>query len=231
MMKALPCLIAVTAAFVTLWPASVYAADLSFNAGGVRVHETVRSLQEIRQARTVRQRWDISCGPAALSTLLTHHYGDAVSETAIMAFLLRRTDPARIRAQRGFSLLDLKHFAVSRGYEGKGYGALTLKELAELGMPAIVPIHIKGYSHFVVFREMKGDRVILADPAFGATTMKAARFLEIWEKGIGFIVLRQGAAPPRGLTPVPEEFLVLDDSAITRASLRMNPIPLTRHGP
>jgi hypothetical protein len=204
---------------------------MSFDAGGARLRTTVRSFHEMRQDRTVRQRWDLSCGPAALSTLLTHHYGDAVSEAVIVVSILRNADPAKIRAQRGFSLLDLKRFVESRGYEGKGYGGLTLKDLAELGMPAIVPARIKGYSHFVVFRDMRGDRVTLSDPAFGTVTMKAGRFLEIWEKGIGFIVLRQGSPLPRGLESRPEEYFVPDGTAVTRAALRMSPVPPTRHGP
>jgi len=205
-------------------------AGTSFDAGGLRVHKTIRSFQEIRQAQTVRQKWDLSCGPAALSTLLTHHYNDPVSEAVIVMSIMRFADPAKIRAQGGFSLLDLKRFAQSRGYEAKGYAGLTLKELAELGLPAIVPIRLNGYSHFVVFRQTGGDRVLLADPAFGVVTMKAARFLEIWDKGIGFIVLRQGTPLPRGLEARPEEFLVPDGASVTRAALRMKPAPLTRHG-
>ena len=33
--------------------------------------------------------------------------------------------------------------------------------------PTIVPVHLMGYSHLVVFRGIESDRVLLADPAFG----------------------------------------------------------------
>jgi hypothetical protein len=224
-------IVAVIAALV-FSPLSAFGAGISFDAGGVRVHRSVRSLHEMRQSSVVRQRWDLSCGPAALSTLLTHHFGDPVSEAAVVMSIMRTADPEKIRLQGGFSLLDLKRFARSRGYEGKGYGGLTLTELAGLGMPAIVPARLNGYDHFVVFRELRGDRVILADPAFGTVTMTAGRFLEIWDKGgIAFIVFRPGSPPPRGLAARHEEFLVPDGSALTRATLRMNPVPSTRLNP
>lgn len=213
---------------LTLPPAASAAA--SFDAGGVRVRTPVRSLHEMRQAGVVRQRWDLSCGPAALSTILTYHYRDAVSEAAVVTTILKRADPVKIRSQGGFSLLDLKRFAQSRGYQAKGYAGLTLGELAELDAPAIVPIRLNGYSHFVVFRRLSGDRVSLADPAFGAVTMKAARFQELWQNGIGFIVLRQDAALPRSLASRSGDFLTPDGSAVSRSLLRITPTPPTRRG-
>jgi predicted double-glycine peptidase len=37
----------------------------------------------MRRDRTIVQEWDLSCGPAALATLLTYQHGDPVSEREI----------------------------------------------------------------------------------------------------------------------------------------------------
>jgi predicted double-glycine peptidase len=211
-------------------PFAVFAGEVYLNLGGVRGHKTIRSLQEIRQAHTVRQRWDYSCGSAALATILTHHYHDKTSEAVIITSILRITDPVKIKARGGFSLLDLKRFLASRGYEGKGYAGLSLEELAGLKLPAVVPVRTRGYDHFVVFRGIRGNRVLLSDPAFGTVTMKSAQFVETWKGGVAFMVLRPGAPEPSdGLEPKPEDFLVPDGVAILRASTT-RPTPLTRVG-
>src|ERR671914_1211590 len=106
--------------------------------------QPVRSLLEIRRENVIVQQWDISCGAAALATILTYQYGDQVSEKRIAEAMLRRTDPLRVKYRGGFSLLDLKRFAESRGYIADGYLKVTLENLLEFG-PSIVPVSISGY--------------------------------------------------------------------------------------
>jgi len=88
----------------------------------------VRSLLERRQERTVQQGFDLSCGAAALATLLTYEHGDGTSERAVIEGILQRSDPERIRSRGGFSLLDLKRFALSKGYQAFGYGDVRLED-------------------------------------------------------------------------------------------------------
>lgn len=211
-------------------PLTVPAGEISLSLGG-RITKPVRSYQEIRQARVVHQHWDNSCGSAALSTLLSYYYGDKVSEALVITSILHRTDPQKVRARGGFSLLDLKRFVESRGYQGKGYAGLTLEEMAGMGMPAIVPVRIQEYDHFVLYRGILGNRVVLSDPISGTMTMKADRFQEIWKNGIAFIVLRQNDRPPSdALAPKEEDFRVPDGIAITRSILRTGSATLTRNG-
>ncbi|HYG66410.1 MAG TPA: cysteine peptidase family C39 domain-containing protein [Anaeromyxobacteraceae bacterium] len=152
----------------------------------------VRSLVELRQERVVRQGWDLSCGAAALSTLLTHDLGYPVSEAEIVAGILDSEDAAKVKRRGGFTLLDLKKFVVRRGHEAAGYGNLTLATLAPLA-PAIVATEHRGQPHFMVFRGIHEDRVLLADPAFGNRTMRKDRFEAIWKPRVAFVVK---AAPP-----------------------------------
>jgi predicted double-glycine peptidase len=178
----------------------------------------VTSLLEMRQDRVVVQQWDLSCGAAALATLLNYQHGDPVSEREIARGLIQREEyleePLLVRARQGFSLLDLKRYVDQRGYLGMGYGELALADLIELA-PIIVPVKLNGFNHFVVFRGARGNRVLLADPAFGNRTMLMAKFEAAWlDYGkigkVGFVVARlDDAAPPNQLSPRPTDFVSL----------------------
>lgn len=150
--------------------------------------KNIRSLREIRQEGVVRQRWDMSCGAAALSTVLTYDFKDDTPETAIVVWILHRVDPVKVRAQGGFSLLDLKHFAEARGYHAEGFSGMTIADLAAQKTSVITPIRLKGFNHFVVVKGVADGRVILADPGFGNLTMRVERFQKLWKDGIAFIV-------------------------------------------
>jgi predicted double-glycine peptidase len=143
-------------------------------------------LAEIRNERVVPQRWDLSCGAAALATLLTYDLGDPVTERAVAEAMVRRNDPLQVHKQGGFSFLDLKEYAERRGYEADGYGELTLADLAEMS-PAIVPIQIHGYNHFVVVRGVHEGDVHFADPAFGNRHMTVERFDGAWHAKVAFV--------------------------------------------
>lgn len=187
-------------------------------AAGAAERQPVRSLLEMRRDRVVIQQWDLSCGAAALATLLNFQHGESVTEREVALGLIARPeyldDPALVRARAGFSLLDLKRFVESRGYDGIGYGRLTFDDLLAKA-PVLVPVDLLGYNHFVIFRGAMGDRVLLADPAFGNRTLLRDRFMDAWidygEMGhVGFVVARRGGpAPPNGLAPRPEDFLAL----------------------
>jgi protein O-GlcNAc transferase len=178
----------------------------------------VTSLLEIRQERVVIQDWDLSCGAAALATLLNYQHGDPVTEREIAESLISRQEyianPLLVRARHGFSLLDLKRYVDERGYEATGYGNLTLEDLVEQA-PIMVPVNFLGYNHFVVFRGMRGNRVLLADPAFGNRTMLAQKFEAAWldyaEFGkVGFVVASADrSAAPNRLAPRPRDFVFL----------------------
>ena len=166
---------------------SMLAAAACSSPAEARGRKVVRSLQEIRHERVVLQKWDLSCGSAALSTLLTFDVGDPVAEEEIIASILQRADPVKIRARQGFSLLDLKRYAVARGHEADGYGNLDMDHLARLA-PAIVPTVIGGNDHFVVLRGVQDGHVLLADPGFGNRSMTVDQFESVWPRRIAFVV-------------------------------------------
>lgn len=185
--------------------------------GAARATLHVKSLEETRQARIVRQRWDMSCGSAALSTLLTYSLHDPTPETAIIVWILHRTSPVKIQSRGGFSLFDLKRYAVAHGFDAEGYAGLKLKDLEDLGRPAIIPVRVETYNHFVVYRGVVGNRVLVGDPSFGNLTMTAGHFETIWKNGIAFYVFPMGSKlSPEKLEPRLSEFLVPEGGVVYR---------------
>lgn len=170
----------------------------------------VRSLLELRQRNVVIQKWDFSCGAAALATVLNGQYSDPVTERQIARTMMKRREylanPNLVSIRQGFSLLDLKRFVEARGYKGIGYGNMSLEDLIS-NAPAIVPVNTHGYNHFVVFRGRVNNRILLADPAWGNRSMPVDEFERMWIDfpgmgKIGFVVRTQGgAASPGALAP------------------------------
>ncbi len=181
----------------------------------------VRSLLEMRHDRVVVQEWDLSCGAAALATLLNYQIGDGVSEKEIALGLIDReeylNDPNFVRFRQGFSLLDLKRFVDGRGYKGVGLGKLVVSDLLAAA-PVMVPVNFNGYNHFVIFRGMVETasgkkRVLLADPAYGNRTMPVQKFEAAWLEHpqlghVGFKVIEQENTPlPNRLAPRVSDFV------------------------
>jgi hypothetical protein len=201
-------------------------ADLALKSYGVRVNTQVKSLYEMRHAGIVQQKWDQSCGSAALSTLLTYYLDTPVDETAIIGDMVRYGDPLRVRQRGGFSLLDLKRYVQRRGYQSAGYGRLSVEELQAFNSPAIVPIKTRGYDHFVIFAGIIGDRVVIADPAYGNASLTIRQFRRLWQNGIALFVFKDGArtADAHALPPIPQL------STVERVLRGLGPVPATRVG-
>ena len=104
--------------------------------------------------------------------------------------MLRRTDPIRVRVRGGFSLLDLKQYAESRGYEATGYGQVAMTDLRGF-LPAIVPIQVYGFDHFVLVRSLGNGKVDFADPAYGLRSMPIREFEDVWKLKVAFTVTRK----------------------------------------
>jgi uncharacterized protein len=161
------------------------ALELPFQIGGA-YNVPVESIKEARFAGTVSQRYDFSCGSAALSTLLTHHYGHPVSEDKVFVEMFARGDQPRIRVE-GFSLLDMKHYLAAHGFSADGFQE-PLDTLAVAGLPAIVLINEGGYNHFVVVKGLRAGRVLIGDPVGGTRALSEAAFRTIWVNRVLFVI-------------------------------------------
>ncbi|MGZ8288523.1 MAG: C39 family peptidase [Telluria sp.] len=173
--------------------ASMPAAAIDLPVGGTRMHVPVASMKQLRFTTTLRQQYDFSCGSAALATLLTHHYGDAVSEQQVFESMFLRGDQARIRKE-GFSLLDMKRFLGGRGYKADGF-QLPLQKLIDARLPAIVLVSDRGYHHFVVVKGVADGRVLVGDPSSGTRMLTRAGFEAIWSNRLLFVIHGSNTAP------------------------------------
>ena len=156
--------------------------------GGNSGQYTVRvgSFKEAKFRSTVKQQYDFSCGSAALATLLTYHYGDPVTERQTFQYMYERGEQAKIQRE-GFSLLDIKNYLESHGYQAEGFET-TLDKLEAVGVPAIVLIDENGYHHFVVIKGLRENEVLVGDPSLGTRFVPRQRFEEMWVNQIVFVV-------------------------------------------
>ncbi len=152
---------------------------VSFKAGGTLYNVQTRSLTELRFKKVVRQQFDLSCGAAAMATVLRYFYEQSVSEKEVIAAMVKLGDPEKI-AKSGFSMLELKKFAESRGFVSQGYRVKDVEKIRKLEVPVIALVNTRGYAHFVVLKGFRGDKVIIADPAFGNVVKSFEQFKEEW---------------------------------------------------
>jgi len=160
------------------------------NSGAARIEQRVTSLVALRDAGVVKQRFDYSCGSAALATVLTYGLNDPVDELTLLRALLEPLSAEELAAlhKKGLSLADMQRLAQKRGHKAQGF-RLHASQLAKISRPVIVFIKPGGYEHFAVFKGVRGDRVYLADPSLGNVRMPLYRFVDMWadESGRGVI--------------------------------------------
>lgn len=198
-------------------PVPATGSTLSLAAGDYAL--PVKSIAERRFLTVTRQRYDFSCGSAALATLLHYHYGDIQSEQSIFVGMWNEGDREQIR-RSGFSLLDMKRYLNSRGIKSDGY-QVTLQDIQRTGIPGIALIETRGYKHFVVVKGVEGGQVLVGDPSVGIRLIPAKQFSTMWN-GILFAV---GDAVDQGKRSFgrDEEWALVQRS---RATLLMEPASL-----
>ena len=160
------------------------------------------SIQERKFERVVRQQYDFSCGSAALATLLTFHYEEPTTEQAAFDYMYEKGDKEKI-ARVGFSLLDMKTYLETNGYQADGFEA-SLDTLAQAGVPAIALINYRGYQHFVVVKGIDNGEVLVGDPALGLRYMARGDFEAMWPNRILFIIRNRPAVGQAHFNPAEE---------------------------
>jgi uncharacterized protein len=175
--------LALLAALVTMSPALPGEVVLPNLPGGPSL--TLMSMEEGKFREVVRQRYDFSCGSAALATLLTYHYGRPTSEQQVFEAMWAAGDRAKI-SREGFSLLDMKQYLAARGLAADGF-RVALDKLEAARIPAIALIDAGGYRHFVLIKGIDGERVLVGDPAQGARIVGRAQFEAMWN-GMLFVL-------------------------------------------
>lgn len=177
------------AAAVLAGSGAASAGELDYTlTGDFKVH--VVSMREARFQTIILQKYDYSCGSAALASLLTYHYDRPTTEEAVFKAMFESGDQAKIQKE-GFSLLDMKVHLSRQGLVADGY-KMTLDKLEKLGVPVITLINTGGYRHFVIIKGIRDDEVVLGDPAQGVLIVDKEQFEPAWS-GIVLIIRNEAA--------------------------------------
>ena len=173
---------------------------IEFNAGpgqSMLVSVPLTNMAAMRFKNIMRQTRDLSCGAAALGTILKYYYGENVTEEEIIQEGFKVGDTAKIQRD-GFSMLELKKVAERRGYEVGGFRLPDAQKLANLKVPVITLVSVRGYNHFVVIKGVADGRVYIADPAFGNRSRTFESFAEDWDHVI-LVTVSPKRAPTEGM--------------------------------
>lgn len=167
-------------------PRPASAGELVYYGADGKYHVHLTTLQELKFRSVIRQKYDFSCGSAALATLLTYHYNTPTKETDVFADMWEHGDKDKIRHE-GFSMLDMQEYLKRHGIPSNGYRS-TLDRLIKADVPALVLLNRNGYLHFVIVEGIRNGRVLVADPAIGTRAMTTDDFVQHWN-GIFFVIL------------------------------------------
>lgn len=171
--------------------------DLASIGTGAIGHKPVRTMRELRFRDLIQQKYDFSCGSAALATMLSSGYGLATTEADLIRWMMTGADTREI-IRNGFSMLDMKRYVESIGMRAHGF-RVEADALYRLQMPVIALLDLKGYKHFVLVKGAQAGRVFVADPALGHRVMNEQDFVAGWN-GILLAVV--------GDRPIADSFLV-----------------------
>lgn len=185
--------------------------------GGGTFDKKVEDFKARRFRKVVHQSLDFSCGAATLATLLRYHYGQSLDERAAIIGMFNQGEKEKIR-QRGFSMLDMKHYAQSLGYQAEGYKIEDINKLLELKIPVITLINTKSYYHFVIIRQTTDKFVYLSDPSWGHRKMTWDEFGQAWQKVI-LVVVGPTIGSPEGLYSEADEVVLPKDQVIRAAGV------------
>lgn len=182
--------------------ASAHAQSLfdASRTGTAPLVKPVKSFRELRYREMTPQRFDYSCGSAALASLLRYGYGLQVSEVDLIKQMMVGADPKTV-VRNGFSMLDMKRYVEGIGMRAHGY-RIEADALYRLQMPVIALIDTRSYKHFVVVKGAAGGRVFVADPALGHRVMYERDFIKGWN---GIVLAVVGDTPM-----LADSFLVRD---------------------
>lgn len=166
------------------------------SSGQIKNKRTIASWHQTKWENVERQKFDYSCGAAALATIGRYYFNDPINEQLTIAILVNQLSPVGLkdRIAKGFSLLDLKKAAGHLGYMAEGV-RLKAEDIEKLQGPIIVIINDGTLDHFVVLKGKYKDRIYLADSVRGNVRIPFFRFLTQWN-GTALILGKDGFGLP-----------------------------------
>ncbi|WP_273404932.1 C39 family peptidase [Campylobacter avium] len=138
----------------------------------------VKSYQELKNERVIRQNYEQSCGASSLATMINLIDDENLSEFDVLKLMSEQelqTDMV--------SFADLETVLSKLGYENKSY-KINKENLDKLvNIPMIVKIEDDPrFPHFVLIINYKGDFLEVLDPSHGRYTSSKREFLRLWDR-------------------------------------------------
>ena len=138
----------------------------------------VKSYQELKNERVIRQNYEQSCGASSLATMINLIDDENLSEFDVLKLMSEqelKTDMV--------SFADLETVLSKLGYENKSY-KINKENLDKLiNIPMIVKIEDDPrFPHFIVLIKHKGDFLEVLDPSHGEYISSKREFLRLWDK-------------------------------------------------
>lgn len=154
----------------------------------------VKSYQEIKNEKVIKQNYEESCGAASLATLI-----NILDDNNLTELDLLKTMSGQKLYTDMVSFADLNDAVKKLGYESKSY-KVDRKILEKLvNIPLLVKIEDDPrFPHFVVIINHKGNYLQILDPSYGKYISSKREFFSVWDRynkgGYALIV-----APKKGL--------------------------------
>lgn len=138
----------------------------------------VKSYQELKNERVIRQNYEQSCGASSLATMINLIDDENLSEFDVLKLMSEqelKTDMV--------SFADLETVLSKLGYENKSY-KINKENLDKLvNIPMIVKIEDDPrFPHFIVLIKHKGDFLEILDPSHGEYISSKREFLRLWNR-------------------------------------------------
>jgi predicted double-glycine peptidase len=173
--------IIITLTLLTLISSNSNAGNINFRifSSGIKINRTVKSKTEIRFENIIKQKYDVSCGSAALATIFNYYYDDKITEQEIIDTIKNFKNMTTLKNSSGFTLLDLKNAAELYNYNAYGLKG-SIEQIRNIDLPMIVLINSPQGPHFVVIKNITDKQVNLADPALGNISLEINEFKKQW---------------------------------------------------
>lgn len=138
----------------------------------------VKSLQELRNQRVVRQNYEESCGASSLATLINLIDNQKLSELDLLKIMSEKelfTDM--------ISFADLEEAVKKKGFKANSFRIDRQNLDKILNIPLLVKIEDDPrFPHFVVIINHKGSFIQVFDPSYGECISYKREFYSVWDK-------------------------------------------------
>ncbi|EDP6889752.1 peptidase C39 [Campylobacter upsaliensis] len=138
----------------------------------------VKSYQEIKNEKVIRQNYEESCGAASLATLINILDDSNLTESD----LLKAMSGQQLYTDM-VSFADLNDAVKKLGFQSKSY-KIDRKILESImSVPILVKIEDDPrFPHFVVIINHKGNYLQILDPSYGEYINSKREFYSVWDR-------------------------------------------------